>query len=228
MNEIAGEINCLTRAVNERYSDGIATSRLSVEGRVEISVIALGEGVCRILGEAVECRAGDLFIFDKGLPHGFFIDGEKEMRVLTVSFSVDALDGDGEAQLSSIFGGGMPYSYSVLNSSAMGEVCRLMGLIRRETEGREVDFERAARAYLSLLIITVHRYLSLADLLEREKPRQLPLIIAAMGEVERRYWEPTLTLSAVAESLFVSPSRLSRAFAQAMGEKFSYGMISGD
>ena len=97
MNEIAGEINCLTRAVNERYSDGIATSRLSVEGRVEISVIALGEGVCRILGEAVECRAGDLFIFDKGLPHGFFIDGEKEMRVLTVSFSVDALDGDGEA-----------------------------------------------------------------------------------------------------------------------------------
>lgn len=216
-----GDIICLTQAVNEQYSGAIPTSRLSVDGRIEISVISLGEGVCRILGETVECKSGDLFLFDKGLPHSFFAEGGKEMRILSVSFSPEALDGDGVAPLERIFGGGMPYSCSVLNSAAMGEICRLMGLIRRETEGREADFERAARAYLLLLLITVDRYLGLADLVERQRPRQWPLIISAMGEVEKRYWEPTLTLSAVAESLFVSPSRLSRAFAQAMGEKFS-------
>ena len=217
----SGEIICLTQAVNEQYSGAIPTSRLSVDGRVEISVVTLGEGVCRILGETVECKSGDLFLFDKGLPHSFFAEGGREMRILSVSFSPEALDGDGEEQLRRIFVDGMPYSCSVLNSAAMGEICRLMGLIRRETDGREIDFERAARAYLLLLLITVDRYLCLADLIERERPRQWPLIISAMGEVEKRYWESTLTLSAVAESLFVSPSRLSRAFLSSTGEKFS-------
>ena len=216
-------ILCDSVTVKEKNPDFVAASMLATSHRVEICVVIGGAGVCRIPGEAIECREGDLFLFDKGIPHTLFAVDEKNFpRLLTVAFAPDIFDegSEGGEALARAFKDGMPYSCSVLNSSAMGEICRLIGLIRREIDDKGLDFERAARAYLLLLLINLERYMDLADTVGREQSKEWPLALAAMGEVMKRYWEAELTLGAVAESLFVSRSGLSRAFVKATGESF--------
>ncbi len=216
-------ILCDSVTVKEKNPNSVVASMLDTSHRVEICVVIGGVGVCRILGESIEYREGDLFLFDKGIPHGFFADDEKRLpRLLTVAFAAEIFDegSEGREALARVFKDGMPYSCSVLNSAAMGEICRLIGLIRRELDDKKLDFERAARSYLLLLLINLERYLGLADTLERERPKEWPLVLAAMSEVMKRYWEAELTLGTVAESLFVSRSGLSRAFVKATGESF--------
>ncbi len=216
-------ILCDSVTVTEKNPESVVASMLNTSHRVDICVVIGGAGVCRILGESIECREGDLFLFDKGIPHGFFADDEKRLpRLLTVAFAAEIFDegSEGREALARVFKDGMPYSCSVLNSAAMGEICRLIGLIRRETNDKKLDFERAARSYLLLLLINLERYLDLADTLVRERPKEWSLVLSAMGEVMKRYWEAELTLGTVAESLFVSRSRLSRAFVKVTGESF--------
>ena len=216
-------ILCDSVTVKEKNPDFVVASMLNTSHRVEICVVIGGAGVCRILGESIECREGDLFLFDKGIPHTFFADDEKKLpRLLTVAFASEIFDegSEGREALSHVFKDGMPYSCSVLNSAAMGEICRLIGLIRREIDDKRLDFERAARAYLLLLLINLERYLSLADTVDVQRPKEWPLVLSAMGEAMKRYWEADLTLGTVAESLFVSRSGLSRAFVKATGESF--------
>ena len=220
--ELCG-IFCGSMTVKEKNSDSIVASMLDSSHRVEICVVIGGSGICRIIGEAIECREGDMFIFGKGIPHGFFVEDERRPpRILSVAFSSEMLEEseEGREALSRVFKDGMPYSCSVLNSAAMVEICRLIGLIRREIDESKLNFERAARSYLLILLINLERYLDLADTLEHERSKEWPLVVSAMGEVMKRYWESDLTLGTVSDSLFVSQSRLSRAFFKATGERF--------
>lgn len=221
-----GEVICITEIVTEKYSEGISLSGLLSVPRTEICLVVGGLGICRAVNETLECRSGDLFAFDSGVPHGFFASSESsELRVLKVAFFRNIAsehserDGFGEL-LDGVFLDRAPYACAVLNSAAMGEVCRICGLIRKESEERERNWERAFSADLSLLLITIGRYISLADTVQAERPKRWSLAFAVIGEVTRAYFDPSLTLSVVAERLYVSQSTLSRAFFKVMGEPF--------
>lgn len=217
------EVSCETEVINEKYNGIFSASGLSVVPQIELFIVVGGRGICCAVNEALECRSGDLFAFDSGVPHGFFASADsQELRVIRVAFFADShVNEDSVKELAGgIFTDRVPYSCAVLNSSAMSEVCRICGLIRNELEGREKNWMRAVRAELSLLLITVGRYISLADVESAERPKEWSLAFAAIGEINRSYFDPSLTLATVAERLYVSSSSLSRAFSRVMGESF--------
>jgi methylmalonyl-CoA mutase cobalamin-binding domain/chain len=221
--ESFAEVFCGTEVINEKYREDISTSGLSVVPQIELFIVVGGRGICCAVNETVECRSGDLFAFDSGVPHGFFASADSsELRVIRVAFFAEAhIDGESVKELmGGIFPDRVPFTFAVLNSSAMSDVCRICGLIRNELEKREKNWARAVRAELSLLLITVGRYISLADVVSVERPKEWSLAFATIGEINRSYFDPSLTLATIAERLYVSPSALSRAFSKVMGETF--------
>lgn len=219
------EIACETVAVRDKFDRELSVPELGVSEKYEINVVTGGGGICRVLNEVMECKEGDLFVIGRGVPHGFFLseDGE-EMNVLSVSFSESTFSrtdvaSDREQDFSR-FLGGITYSCSVLNSAALKEISEICALIRREQVEKGLDWEIASRAYLTLLLITVERYIDLADVVDRRESKEGSPAFFAVNEIMRSFGDPNLTLGAVAERLYVSPSRLSRDFLKMMGESF--------
>jgi len=221
------EIACESRAVRDVYVRELSVPELGVSDKYEISVVTAGRGICRVLNEVMECKEGDMFVIGRGIPHGFFVtDGGSELNILSVSFPESSFcEGEGAGEhdrnFSRFFNSGITYSCSVLNSAALKEISGICALLRREQTEKNLDWTIASRAYLTLLLITVERYIDLADTVKHEEPREWSPAFFAVNEIMRSFGDPNLTLGTVADRLYVSPSRLSRDFAKVMGESFS-------
>lgn len=217
---------CETEVITEKYGEAVSVAELPVVPQIEICLVVGGGGICRAVNEVLECGSGDLFVFDSGVPHGFFASTDaSEVRVLKVSFFEKAIlkrgDEEGGRELiDGIFSDRVPYAVAVLNSAAMGELCRICGLIRNELETRNKNWERAVGADLTRLLILIGRYVSLADVVSAERPKGWSLAYAVIGEVNRSYFDSSLSLGVIGERLYVSPSALSRVFSSVMGENF--------
>ena len=213
---------CDSVTVSGTYSQA---SELIATRNVEISVIIGGEGICRILNSSIECKYGDIFIFDRDLPHDFLSQSEKvPLKLLKLGFDpkiFEIVGNDSQCLLDELFKSGVPYSCSVLNSSAMSEILRLCGAIRREIDNRSANWDRAIVSHITLLLITLTRYNDLADAVEIERPKEWHTVFAAMSEISRSYSDNSLSLNTVAERLFMSRSSLSRAFMKVTGRSFS-------
>lgn len=198
---------------------------LRVTQNVEIAVIIGGDGMCRILNSSIECKHGDIFIFDRDLPHDFLSQSENTpLRLLNIGFDpkiFETVGNDSQFLLDELFKSGVPYSCAVLNASAMSEILRLCGAIRREIDTRAENWDRAVISHLTLLLITLTRYNDLADAVVVERPKEWHAVFAAMSEIARSYSDSTLSLGTVADRLFMSRSSLSRAFTKVTGKHFS-------
>jgi methylmalonyl-CoA mutase cobalamin-binding domain/chain len=221
------EIVCESRTVCDRYDRKLSVPELGVSDKYEIGVVTGGVGICRVINEAMECKEGDMFVIGRGIPHGFFAsEGGSELNLLWVSFPESAfceggLADEHDSNFSRFFNGGITYSCSVLNSSALKDIREICSLLRREQTDKSLDWKVASKAYLILLLITVERYIDLADTVKHEDSKEWSPAFFAVNEVMRCFSDPNLTLGTVAERLYVSPSRLSRDFAKVMGESFS-------
>lgn len=214
-------IKCETKTDFKLYSDSLTVADLDADEYVTIEIVLGGNGICCAFSETLEFKTGDVFVFDSGIPHSCFaLSAAQGPRILSVSFHPNTLDGPSSILLERIFKDGIPYSCSVLNASAMSEICAICGHIRRETENKELDWTCATTSYLSLLLITLGRYIDLADTLPRQRPKEWATVFAAMGEVMRSFSDHSLTLGSVADKLYISRSHLSRVFLNATGESF--------
>ena len=54
--------------IDALYIPELGLSHLKVTDYVEISLVTEGNGILRVLGEVLECRAGDMYIIGKGVP----------------------------------------------------------------------------------------------------------------------------------------------------------------
>ena len=130
-----------------------ALSRLGVNDLVEISLVLQGNGLHRILNETSECHAGDIFMLQGGIPHGFFAKSENEKpTVCTLSFSPSTILEGEQAEPESdqfccgIFRDKLPFSYAMLNAQAIQETTKLIHSIADELSARHLSWQTAIKA----------------------------------------------------------------------------------
>ncbi len=211
------------------YSPELSSSHLRVNEFVEISLVTEGNGIHRILNNTSECRAGDLYIISSGVSHGYFAKSTAE-RPVVLSLCFDEkfwLEGiwsdfDSPHFCYGVFKNKAPVSYAVLNSQALNEVKNIYRLIENEVTHKKLEWEEAVRAYLTLLLITVGRYINMEDTVQpiHIHPKEWVTVSAAMREALERCGDSNMTLESIAASLYVSKSHLSRLFQKAVGESF--------
>ncbi len=209
------------------YNSDITLSQLRMTELVEISVVVDGSGYHRALNETAECQTGDMYILNSGVPHGYFAKSEKEKpTVLVLQFDAKTcLNGewanwDSPHFCYGVFRDKSPVSYALLNSKALGEIKRIYNLIADEITQKDLEWESAVQSNLRLLLISLGRYINLADTAENKHPKEWATVSAAMREVLNKYSDSSMTLESIASCLFVSKSHLSRLFQKVMGESF--------
>lgn len=218
----------LNTAVFENiYSPDFSLSHLQMNEYVEISLVVGGSGIHKVLNEADECHTGDMYILGSGIPHGYFAKSESEKpTVLSVAFDPSVLfEGDLANPGSSrfccgVFADKVPVSYAMLNSRAMKEVKNICNSVANELAENGLEWQAAVKAQLTLLLITVGRYINMADTIKAERPKEWATVSAAMREILDSCGDSEMTLESVAAKLFVSKSHLSRMFQRATGESF--------
>lgn len=210
------------------YSPEYTLPRLGTNEYVEISLVVEGSGIHRIFNEASECHAGDIYIINCGVPHGYYAKGNTEHpRVYTLAFDAkELLEGECSDFRSpsfcyGVFRDNLPVSYSMLNSEVFREVEQVIRQIAAELTEKKFEWVAAVKARLVLLLVTLGRYVNLADTVYSEHPKQWGIVSAVMREVLEHFSEPDMTLESIAASLYISKSYLSRMFLNVMGEQFA-------
>ncbi len=209
------------------YNPDITAPQLQISEFVEISVVIDGNGYHRALNETTECQIGDMYVVNSGISHGYFAKSHTEKpTVLTLKFDPKVcLNGDWANWDSAHFCYGIfrdksPLSYALLNSKALTEVKRICNIIQDEMIHQDIEWQSAVQSNLKLLLITLGRYINLADTAENNHPKEWAMVSAAMREVLDKYSDSSMTLESIASILFVSKSHLSRLFQKVMGESF--------
>ena len=194
---------------------------------VELTVVTEGSGIHRILNEHTECHAGDMYVFGGGMPHEYFAASTDEpLSVLSLTFTVgdilknEAADRSSREYCYGIFRDKAPVSYALLNTEAMLRLNTSVDELQAELERMENGWQDAVCAILRLLMIYLGRYVNMADTAQEEKPKEWMTVSTAIAEINERFGESDFNLEAVAASLFISQSRLSRIFHQVTGESF--------
>ena len=208
--------------------DGCAI-RQSVCDLPEISLVVRGVGVHCIRDRAIPCKAGDLYLIAPDVPHGYAAIEEGEAPEVRRLFfdPTDWFDG------ATVTVGTPDYcygafcespamAYAMLTADTEYRLLSLMDAIKEESDSDFYAWRDAIRAHLSLLLITVARYVRHAIKTTDTLPqKEWSIVSSAVLSMTERFGEADLTLESVAEPLYVSPSHLSRLFKRMMGESFS-------
>lgn len=218
-----------TRVYGTVYNPETIYSQLSLSSRVEIGFVLSGSGVHRIVNQEIPCREGDIFIVNANIPHGYFTNEKgTSLEVRLVRFDPrEWLEGeiasiDTPRFCYGVFHETTTTAYAMLNTKTQQEVHFLFEALEAELAEQTDEWENAVKAHLSLLLITVGRYINSAiKSTPAARPKDWALIASAIRTISKRYGENTLTLDSIAGDLFVSPSHLSRVFQQMMEISFS-------
>ncbi|MBQ9692718.1 MAG: cobalamin-dependent protein [Clostridia bacterium] len=195
------------------------------EERIEISVVVQGEGFHTILEETSECHAGDMYILSNDVSHRYSAKSE-DFAVTTLLFDAkktlpsEFSDPDSLNYCCGVFRDGIPISYAMLNSKALSETRSILAGIRYELEKNDTEWCSAVCAYLTLLLITLGRYINMADTVPILHPKEWGTVSAAIHEIEERCSDSNMTLEAISSTLFISKSHLSRLFQKVLGVSF--------
>ncbi len=209
------------------YNSGISMSDMHINTCVELSVVIDGKGIHRIYDEATECQTGELYVIDSGVAHDYFAVSEKEYpTVVTVKFNAKELFGEKWINYKSpnfcygVFRDNSPISYSMLNSNSLNVVKAICNSIQCELSKKDIEWYNAAVSQISLLLITVARYINMADTVTTAHSKKNTVVSAVMHEIFNRFDDSELTLESIANSLYISKSHLSRLFQKDVGESF--------
>ena len=225
-------ISCVTYTAEKVYVRELNHTVRSLTGDVEITLVAEGSGIYRGPEEARECHAGDLFVFDSGLPHVFFAKSKTEKPLLrTVSFNPEKIFDLPESERGhELFCGGVfldkrPSVYAMLNAAAKEKINSLFTSISDELSSRDFQWESAAKLQLSMLLLTVSRYLRLAETVSTEHrtvhPKEWSTVSLAIKEIMENFSDGNMTLDSIAGKLFISRSHMSRIFTKVTGSSFT-------
>ena len=199
--------------------------RLYTDERIEIGMIVKGSGIHRILDKEIPCREGDLYIIPANLPHGYYFTEEaSELAVKRIFFDPVRLNATESApSFCSILGkDGTRPAYAMLNTTTKEVVSRLFDSIEYEITHRASDWQTALSAHVTLLLITLSRYVEKEiKNLPHLDPRERELAALALQTVAQSFGDSTLTLEGIAAQLYVSPSQLSRLFKKMTAKSFS-------
>ena len=194
----------------------------------EVDLVTDGSGECRVFGQAIPCKKGDIFVIPPDIPHNCFVSEKgAEMHIRRMYFDIrDWVEGRfadiGSANYCyGIFGGGSVIAYATLNASACNDICIVMENIACEIATKKQNWECAVRAQLQMLFITLGRYIGEAEHSQNGISKEWHSVGVAVRMVMEGFGNSELSLEAIADALFISKSHLSRLFKDFTGEAFS-------
>ena len=216
------------------YTPEVRLGDLYAHPYVEISLVASGCGVHRVAGQAIPCKAGDIYILNHNVPHRFFAaeEGEPpEIRRILFSpkdwFDEAAGRNHGEHYCYGVFTENNAMAYAMLTDETAEQVAWIYDAVSREFSDKPREWRGAVGAHLTLLLVLLGRYVNRAITRRANKSlsgtdalawNPVSAILTVMAE---NYGDADMTLESMAETFYVSASRLSRLFVQVTGEPFT-------
>ena len=219
----------LTDSDFERYAPDRALPRQTVCDLPEIGLVVRGFGVHCIRDRVIPCKVGDLYLVAPGVPHAYCAtEDTSELTVRRFFFDPtdrfpEGADTIGDSRYCyGAFCEGPETAYAMLTCDTQKSLLSLFDSIQEELTAESHEWQEAVRAHLSLLLITVSRYVRSAIKSEAATPKkEWGTVSAAIRTASERFCESDLTLETVADTLYVSSSHLSRLFKRATGQTFS-------
>lgn len=216
-----------TETFENIYNPEFNVSHLQMDEFVKISIVIDGVGIRKSLGDEDECRTGDLYIYQSGVPHGFFAKSETEQpTVISLMFNPSQVlepqfcDPQRDQYCYGVFRNKQPMICAMLNSEVFCEVKKIYETIALENTKKDLEWGSAIKSNLVLLLITLARYINLAKTEKNVHSKEWVIVSAATKEVLDNCHDPDMTLEAIAQKLYISKSHLSRMFSRVTGESF--------
>ena len=218
-----------TKTFQKCYDATVNSADLYTHEIIEIDMVVSGNGVHRVLNQAIPCKSGDIYITHSDTPHAFFAaESGDALTVRRLWF--DPSDWFEEAVASTIsprfchgvFSDGTLTAYAMLTERTQNEINGLINAISQEISEKRDEWRTAVRAHLSMLLITVSRYVG--DAIKNISVRQSKewgAVSFAIRTVMENFENSDLTLGDIADELYISKSHLSRQFKLLTGEPFS-------
>ena len=215
-------------ACNCVYCDD-SSAALYSHRSLEIGIVVNGYGIHKILGQAIPCKTGDVYILNSNVPHRYFsVNDSEELTVRRLLFyPKDWLMGAFAQENSTKFCYGV-FSETSVSASAiltrrtLEKINSMCDAIMAEQSEKKSEWHSAVQSYLSLILITLERYINRTI---KNIPKTdittwntVSAVIALMNE---NYGDPNMTLEYIAGSFYISKSHLSRLFKRVTGETFS-------
>lgn len=222
-------IVCDKITFTEKYDPAVSISRLSADDGIEVALVVSGNGVHQVINQAIPCKSGDVYVVPAHIPHEFFCaEDANELVVKRVVFDSKeflserySTPGD-NSFCYGIFRDSPVVAYAMLNSSTNKTVVALYNEITAETETKDGEWKEAVKALISLLLITLGRYIGSAIInAPALPPKEWHVVSQTVKAVTERFSECNLTLEVISQALFISKSHLSRLFGKTFGETFS-------
>ena len=211
----------------ERHDARLA--RCDESEMLEIALVLSGSGFHCVFDRDIPCRSGDIYIVPPGVPHCFFSATRGDpLTVHRLCLRLeDWLDGDvavsGTARYCyGAFHDNAVTAYAMLNTETRSTVTALLDGIALEASSRRPAWQDAVRAKLTLLLITVGRYVSnTIQSIPCMREKEWRTVEPALRMVNESFSDSALTLEVIAEQLYISKSHLSRLFKRLTGRSFS-------
>ena len=211
------------------YTPDLSFSQLYTHDMIEISVVVKGFGIHQISNQVIPCKEGDAYVVLADIPHGYFVNNEDDTLIVRRLyfdvfdwFDADVCNPESRRFCYGIFSDNSVSSYAMLNAKTQNTVYSLLDLICDEISEQKSDWQDCVRAHLTLLLITIGRYVNSAikDIPDFS-PKEWRIVFSILQTVTQRFGEFDLTLESIANSMYVSKSNLSRLFKRLTGKSFS-------
>ncbi len=204
-------------------------SHLYTDKYVEIDLIVSGSGSHNLPNYAIPCKAGDVCVLSSYISHSYEADDYQNAPVIIrLLFDPNVYLKEKYATSShadfcyGVFCENPSISCATLTKKSVGEVTSLLTSIEQELGKKQLHSKSVIASYISLLLITLSRYMNEAirkptDISQQENA----LVSSALRIINDEYTSSSLTLEYIAKSLFVSQAQLSRSFKRCTGKSFS-------
>ena len=177
----------------------------------------------------MECKKGDMYILNRGVPHGYFAKDEENMPlVCNLLFDAGDLfcgelaDPDHQRFCYGIFQENIMAARVALKARQLEVIQNLYEAIEKENRVRDLEWMDALKAQLASFLIMVRRFLGENEKLDVSmKSKEQLLVSSTIRFAMEQYSNSETTLEKIADSLYVSKSYLSKMFRQVTGEYFS-------
>ena len=211
------------------YDDNVCFSMLYSHRPIEISIVVSGCGIHKVLGQAIPCKAGDIYVLNSNVPHRYFASENGEsITVRRLLFDPKDWFDEEIAQATSphfcygVFLENPIAAYAMLTQRLLGKILSLCDAVAIEALEKKSEWHNAVKSYLSLIMISLRRYVNTAiKTIPNTDPAIWNPVSAVIALVNENYGDSNMTLEYIAESFYISKSHLSRLFKQLTGESFS-------
>ena len=208
---------------------GIGLAALHQHQFIEISCVIGGRGIHRIWNEAYPIAAGDLYVLNTAVPHGYFADDAGEPPLIcNLLFDPADLFGEeineigGASYLFGLFSGNNFAVHLSLKPKQLDIFLQTCEEIERENREEAIGWQEAVRARLTLLLVAIKRMSDEERSIHSYRTaEESPIAAAALRMVRDCYADPDFSLSDIAAALYKSTSTVSRIFHAVTGQYFS-------